>query len=591
VYGSGAGAGGRIALQADSISSSLFWSAKGGGCSSFSCGGSAGSVFLRNGTVSSLLLDNRGNANTASTTYTPYPRDLSGVQLGSLSIVANANVAMSSSGSNNDARAFALSMDSSSALSGDVVQLDVRDGQVSGSVTGTAGVQLRNVYSGRGTVQLTGSSRVQCVSCGLAVRLEGSNVSVQGATTVGSMEIRDSHTLQVSGPVTATSMMELNASMNLSISGQITASSPSVTISAERIELGMPSASFTGSGCNVSVVARVAVNVSGSMSCTGFGCNVSVAAPELVRVGGSMSCTTGPCRIVMRSAMLAVRGSVWCGGTSMCLVDVQAGGDASVSGSIAGSDVRVVAAGTVNVSGTISASGRGSPANSGAGKGLPGASGSSSSDSYLLVSGSGGGHGGSGASGCFQVSSSSGSLPAGGVSYGNASAPSTIGSGGGSGCYYYYNCLSSDSSYSQAGGAGGGRIYVNASTIDLSNNSLLSADGSAGVARSVSVNNNGIQYFFGGGGGSGGSIWLAACIISGSGLLTAIGGSSVSGSGGGGGGRIFLQSSSISDFLKSNVTEGNLPPLFRVRDNPVHYFWFYRILRCAGIVKWASTAS
>jgi len=35
---------------------------------------------------------------------------------------------MSSSGSNNDARAFALSMDSSSALSGDVVQLDVRDG-------------------------------------------------------------------------------------------------------------------------------------------------------------------------------------------------------------------------------------------------------------------------------------------------------------------------------------------------------------------------------------------------------------------------------------------------------------------------------
>ena len=59
-------------------------------------------MFLRNGTVSSLLLDNRGNANTASTTYTPYPRDLSGVQLGSLSIVANANVAMRSSGSNND---------------------------------------------------------------------------------------------------------------------------------------------------------------------------------------------------------------------------------------------------------------------------------------------------------------------------------------------------------------------------------------------------------------------------------------------------------------------------------------------------------
>ena len=155
-------------------------------------------------------------------------------------------------------------------------------------------------------------------------------------------------------------------------------------------------------------------------------------AEDSLSVNGSMSCTTGQCRIQLTSgAMLAVRGSVWCGGTSMCLVDVQAGGDASVSGSIAGSDVRVVAAGTVNVSGTISASGQGSPANSGAGKGLPGASGSSSSDSYLLVSGSGGGHGGSGASGCYLYSS--GSLPAGGVSYGTASAPSSIGSGGGAG--------------------------------------------------------------------------------------------------------------------------------------------------------------
>ena len=133
-------------------------------------------------------------------------------------------------------------------------------------------------------------------------------------------------------------------------------------------------------------------------------------------------------------------------------------------------------AGNISVQGSVSTSGQGYAESSGDGKGSRTTT--SGYDSYFRVSGSGAGHGGNGANGCYRYNSYQ--LPSGGGSYGSSSDPRTFGSGGGRGCYYYGSCTSQYG----AGGRGGGRIYMNASTIEIASGATVSADGTQGVTSS-----------------------------------------------------------------------------------------------------------
>lgn len=128
--------------------------------------------------------------------------------------------------------------------------------------------------------------------------------------------------------------------------------------------------------------------------------------------------------------------------------------------------------------------------------------------------GGGAGHGGAGGD--------SNNGTAGGIIYGDLSAPTTFGSGGGT-------------SGSSPGGAGGGAININVT-------------GTASIAGTISANGGNGTSTGGtnsaGGGGAGGSIYITADTISGAGTITSDGGSGANQSnpdgGGGGGGRIAL---------------------------------------------------
>ena len=73
-------------------------------------------------------------------------------------------------------------------------------------------------------------------------------------------------------------------------------------------------------------------------------------------------------------------------------------------------------------------------------------------------------------------------LDTGGASYGSSSFPRTFGSGGGRSCYYYGSC-----GYYGVGGRGGGRIYMNASSIEITSGATISADGTEGRLYSSST--------------------------------------------------------------------------------------------------------
>ena len=150
---------------------------------------------------------------------------------------------------------------------------------------------------------------------------------------------------------------------------------------------------------------------------------------------------------------------------------------------------------TVAAGGKILADGQGFSAGSG-----PSAGTSQSHD------GSGGGHGGLGADSSAKF---------GGVRYGSAANPTSLGSGGGVG-------LSGQ-------GAGGGAMHVQVS-------------GSATVDGTISANGADCGAGNLGGGGAGGSIWLdVASAFSGAGLISANGGNSDGATNGGGsGGRIAI---------------------------------------------------
>jgi hypothetical protein len=160
---------------------------------------------------------------------------------------------------------------------------------------------------------------------------------------------------------------------------------------------------------------------------------------------------------------------------------------------------------TVQLDGRIDATGRGFINNAGPGAGASGG--------YFAccAAGSGAGHGGTGAT----VGNSP--VAPGGATYGSATEPSHLGSGGGIA--------------GGAGGPGGGAIRLTVSgTLHVQ-----------GAVRANGANGTGAE----GGGGSGGSIWVDAGSLSGTGLIVADGGIGNRGfGGGGGGGRIAVYSGS-----------------------------------------------
>ena len=125
------------------------------------------------------------------------------------------------------------------------------------------------------------------------------------------------------------------------------------------------------------------------------------------------------------------------------------------------------------------------------------------------INGFGGGYGGAGGG------------VGGGSTYGSATQPADLGSGGSNGCGGGGSTLG-------AGGAGGGRVHLNVTGM-LTLDGAIYAHGAGGEDQQRD-----------GGGGSGGSIWIEAGNLAGSGLINANGGSGRQTGGGGGGGRIAL---------------------------------------------------
>ena len=169
----------------------------------------------------------------------------------------------------------------------------------------------------------------------------------------------------------------------------------------------------------------------------------------------------------------------------------------------------------VQAGGGLIADGTGSPAGQGVGAGRYG------EINYGGFVGGGGGYGGYGASG--------GGTPyaTGGATYGLASEPTALGSGGG-------GPASTEPGAIAAGGAGGGAIHLSVDGT-LQVGGRISARGLAGSGPS-------------GGGGSGGSIWLTAGTLLGSGIISADGGAGSAFGGGGGGGRIAITVTSANTF-------------------------------------------
>lgn len=176
----------------------------------------------------------------------------------------------------------------------------------------------------------------------------------------------------------------------------------------------------------------------------------------------------------------------------------------------------------------------------------------------------GGGYGGGGASGNLSYNyfgtiypcCSSCSVGAGGSGYGSSLLRPTIGGSGGGG-----SSGSVGSSAGSGGGGGGGAILIASSTsITITSNPAIRADGGQGAA-------------YGGqsGGGSGGAIRLVAPTITGNGQLYAQAGSAAGNCGGrGGDGRIRLEATTLSYTGSSTpLAVASLPqPLFPPAGQP-----------------------
>ena len=327
--GSGAGGGGRVAVHAGFVSSELTLKASGGSTSSssYECAGAAGTLYVLNGTASSLTFDN-GGGQKASSTCTPFPADLSGVQLSSLNISGKSCVELKQTSSNNDVRAYDLVLGPNSNITGDSIVIDTSNASVRGRITATSALWLDNNQSGAGVVTAFSGSDMTCSSCPLKMTLAGSDVWMQGAVTAGTAEVKDLQSLSHTG--------------SLRVSG------------------------------NKLIVEAGTALIRGTVTCTGSACSsfVSVNGTLEVGAGGTVSCTTGKCSLTMRSGgNMTSRGTISCSGNSQCLVDMEIGASASLGGSTRGSDISVMVAEGLEVQGTVSTSQQGYGGDQGVGKG------------------------------------------------------------------------------------------------------------------------------------------------------------------------------------------------------------------------------
>jgi hypothetical protein len=454
--GSGAGGGGRVSIRAAHVSSQLALTSSGGATSdSYACAGAAGTVYVANGTSLLLIFDN-SNENSDSSTSTPFPGDLNGVQLTLVNISRKASVDLRQAKSNNDVRSYGFDLDASSKVTGDSVVIDTSNASVRGSITGSTTVWLHNAQSGAGTVTAHGGSTIGCSSCKLKMSLAGSDVILRGSISAGTGEIQGLRNLTHSGNLAVSgSLLSIEAG-TASITGTVTricsGSACSSLVSVNKtLEMG-GSLSCTGGTCSLSLRSGGDMRSSGDVSCSG---NSQIRANGTISVLGTLACTsslhmlelagsdiqvhnsgiiTGSCSLSLRSGgdmrssgdvsysgssqsrangTILVLGTLACT-SSLCKLEAE-GSDIQVqnSGRISGGDVILVAE-SLRVLGTVSTSGQGYVEDAGDGKGIKPSYGGGSTD-YYRVSGSGAGHGGNGAGACFRYSSSYGSIPSGTV--------------------------------------------------------------------------------------------------------------------------------------------------------------------------------
>jgi hypothetical protein len=389
--GSGAGGGGRVSIRAAHVSSQLALTSSGGATSdSYACAGAAGTVYVANGTSLLLIFDN-SNENSDSSTSTPFPGDLNGVQLTLVNISRKASVDLRQAKSNNDVRSYGFDLDASSKVTGDSVVIDTSNASVRGSITGSTTVWLHNAQSGAGTVTAHGGSTIGCSSCKLKMSLAGSDVILRGSISAGTGEIQGLRNLTHSG--------------SLAVSGSL------LSIEAGTASIfGTVTQICSGSTCSSLIGVNKTLEIGGSLSCTGGTCSFSLRSGGDMRSSGVVSCS-GDSQI-RAMGKIAVVGTLACS-SSLCKLEAE-GNDIQVqnSGRITGGDIILVAE-SLTVLGTVSSSGQGHVEEAGDGKGNKPSYGGSYD--YYRVSGSGAGHGGNGAGACFRYSSSYGSIPSGTV--------------------------------------------------------------------------------------------------------------------------------------------------------------------------------
>jgi hypothetical protein len=282
-----------------------------------------------------------------------------------------------------------------------------------------------------------------------------------------------------------------------------------------RIDVSDTTYDFSGTITSVGGIAHEDGQLGTILFPSGFWSNVTlthnIALSQDVNVAGSLTIADGGSLITSGDVTVATL-TVEEGGALVLVGDVNdvnasAGGTAeSPYGSgpiITATDITIAAGGSIN------ADGMGFNHANGPGAGYT-----------VSTRGSGGGFGGVGGD------SSTGAV--GGSTYGSASAPTALGSGGG-----YYSTWK---------GSGGGAMKLVA-TGTITVDGILSANGD-----DVGGGNSS--------GGSGGSIWIASGTLTGSGTVSATGGTgSITNGGGGGGGRIDV-SDTTYDFSGTITSAG-----------------------------------
>lgn len=164
--------------------------------------------------------------------------------------------------------------------------------------------------------------------------------------------------------------------------------------------------------------------------------------------------------------------------------------------------------------GSINVNAKGYPAQVGTGAGTTGGA---------TYGGSGAGYGGGGGTDAY------GRMPL-GITYGSATQPAALGSGGGSG-------------WGGSGTSGGGAVKLTVSGT-LTINGTISANGGVSGAEV--------------GGGSGGSVWVDSSTLSGSGSISADGGYGANRGSSGGGGRIAIYYNTDSSTITSHAYGGTI---------------------------------